>query len=219
MTARTLPSFVAFTGADDAKDCPGMVQLSRKYPIEWGLLIDRQKAGGPLFPSVEHIERFRKLGLRLCAHVCGSLASEIANGSEPTLDLGGFSRIQVNHGRGGADAEVVANVARFASIHGVRGILQCSGSSFPQHATSVDWLFDVSFGKGVPATKFPAIWFDHPLCGLSSGINPANVRAKIEHQFDVRPGVAYWIDMESGVRSDGAFDLQLCEAVCRAVYG
>jgi hypothetical protein len=25
--------------------------------------------------------------------------------------------------------------------------------------------------------------------------------------------------MESGVRTDGAFDLAKCEAVCRAVYG
>ncbi len=32
-------------------------------------------------------------------------------------------------------------------------------------------------------------------------------------------GALYWIDMESRVRTDGAFDLTKCEAVCRAVYG
>jgi hypothetical protein len=32
-------------------------------------------------------------------------------------------------------------------------------------------------------------------------------------------GALYWIDMESGVRTDGVFDLAKCEAVCRAVYG
>ena len=28
----------------------------------------------------------------------------------------------------------------------------------------------------------------------------------------------YWIDMESGVRTDGLFDLEKCERVCRLVY-
>jgi hypothetical protein len=31
--------------------------------------------------------------------------------------------------------------------------------------------------------------------------------------------VAYWIDMESGVRTGGWLDVAKCEAVCRAVYG
>ena len=219
MTAKTSPAFVTFTGADDEKHCRAMVKLSQQFPIEWGLLLDRDKAGSPLFPSHEHIERFRKLGLRLCAHICGSLAQEIATGAEPIVDLGGFSRIQVNHGRSGADAPVVDNVARFASKHGVRGVLQCGGPDFPKEASNVDWLFDVSFGGGVRPDRLPAVRFDRPLCGLSGGINPGNVRRTIEKEIDVLPGLAYWIDMESGVRADGQFDLQLCEAVCRAVYG
>ena len=28
-----------------------------------------------------------------------------------------------------------------------------------------------------------------------------------------------WVESESGVRTDGAFDLAKCETVCRAVYG
>ena len=219
MASKTPPAFITFTGADDAKHCEGMVRLTRRYPVEWGILVDREKEGTRLFPPYEHIERFRTLGLRLCAHVCGTLAREIAVGGDPVVDLGGFSRIQVNHGRDGADAAVVSRVARFASKHGVRGVLQCGGPEFPSHATNVDWLFDVSFGAGVRPDRFPPVRFDHPLCGLSGGINPENVGPTIERKIDVRPGLAYWIDMESGVRSDGEFDLKLCEAVCRAVYG
>ena len=196
-----------------------MVDLSRRYPIEWGLLIDPDKAGRRLFPSLEHLEQFRKLGLRLCAHVCGSLALQIAAGDAPVVDLGGFSRIQVNHGRSGANANVIANVARFASMHGIRGILQCVELEFPKHATSVDWLFDVSFGKGVRPERFPPVRFDNPLCGLSGGISPSNVREIIENETDVLPGLTYWIDMESGVRTDGEFDLECCKAVCHTLYG
>ena len=219
MATKTPPAFIAFTGADDAKLGDGMARLSRRYPVEWGILVDRDKAGSRLFPSYTDIEWFRTLGLRLCAHVCGSLARDVAAGADPVADLVGFARIQVNHGRSGADPAVVGHVARFASRHGIRGVLQCRGPGFPSHATSVDWLFDVSFGTGVRPDRFPPVRTDHPLCGLSGGINPDNVRRTIAHSIDVLPGLAYWIDMESGVRSDGEFDLKLCEAVCRAVYG
>jgi hypothetical protein len=29
----------------------------------------------------------------------------------------------------------------------------------------------------------------------------------------------YWIDMESGVRTDDRFDIEKCRAVCEAVFG
>ena len=89
---------------------------------------------------------------------------------------------------------------------------------FPSHATNVDWLFDESFGTGVWPDQFPLVRFDHPLCGLSGRINPDNVRTMIEHKFDVWPGRAYWIDIESGVRLGREFDLKLCETVCRAKW-
>ena len=219
MTVTTPPAFITFTGADDARLCKGMRKLSEFYPIEWGILIDRDKLGRKLFPSYEHIERFRHLGLRLCAHVCGALAREIATGANPRVDLGGFSRIQVNHGRSGADESTIANVGRFAASSGIRGVLQCGGREFPRHATHVDWLFDVSFGEGIRPAFLPPVRFDHPMCGISGGIGPANVREIIESRIEVTSGLAYWIDMESGVRTNDEFDIQLCEAVCRKVYG
>lgn len=219
MTVVSPPAFITFTGVDDARLCSGMVRLSRKYPIEWGILIDRDKAGSRLFPGHDDIERFRSLGLRLSAHLCGSLAREVASGENPAMDLGGFARVQVNHGRSGAVASVVSAVARFAAVNAIRGVLQCGGPQFPRHATGVDWLFDVSFGDGVRPAYFPPVRFHHPFCGISGGLGPDNVRDTIKTGIEVTPDVAYWIDMESGVRSAGAFDLQRCEAVCRAVYG
>ena len=91
MTVTPPPAFITFTGADDARLCDGMRKLSERYPIEWGILIDRDRLGTKLFPSYGHIERFRHMGLRLCAHVCGALAREIATGANPRVDLGGFS--------------------------------------------------------------------------------------------------------------------------------
>ena len=54
--------------------------------------------------------------------------------------------------------------------------------------------------------------------GEPGGIGPDTV-GEILARIAAPPGALYWIDMESGVRTDGAFDLAKCEAVCRAVYG
>ncbi len=219
MAARNIPAYITFTGADDAAYCKGMAELSARYPIEWGILVDPDKNGVPLFPTAQHIDRIRKLGVRLCAHICGSLAANIAGGCKPTAHLAGFSRIQVNHGRDGADTDTVAAVSEFASTHGVRGVLQCRGPKFPENQTQVDWLYDVSFGEGVRPTTFPAITTSHPFCGISGGIGPQNVLETLDQVISVDPQGLFWIDMESGVRRDGVFDLSLCEMVCTQVYG
>jgi hypothetical protein len=212
------PAFVTFTGIDDAALAKGMRELSRRYPIEWGVLVDRERNEVPLFPGAQQIDRFRKAGVRLCAHVCGDLAGEIAHGRVPTMNLAGFSRIQVNHGRSGADVAVVRAVSEFAALHGVRAVLQCTGE-FPIEHTAVDWLFDISFGEGVRPDSFPTLRSDHPFCGFSGGIGPTNVQQVLGERVHFAGGHQFWIDMESGVRSAGAFDLGKCAAVCRAVYG
>ena len=219
MRPRITPSFITFTGADDAMYCKGMRELSDRYPIEWGILIDQDRKGTRLFPSDRHVERFRTLGVRLCAHICGSFAIDIAAGRNPYASLAGFSRIQVNHGRHGADQETIDRVSRFAASHGVRAVLQCGGGAFPIRSTKVDWLYDVSFGEGVRPTAFPTIMTDHPFCGISGGIEPENVAEILATRLSVVGACQFWIDMESGVRTDGGFDLVRCEAVCRAIYG
>jgi hypothetical protein len=212
------PAFVTFTGIDDAALVKGIVELGQRYPIEWGVLIDRDKAGSPLFPDARQIDRFRSAGVRLCAHLCGSYAREIALGLEPPLNLAGFSRIQVNHGRDGADDKVVNAVGRYAARQGVRGVLQCNGP-FPVRQTAVDWLYDVSFGEGVRPASYPPIRSAHPFCGISGGIAPDNVAGLVAERIELAGDYPYWIDMESGVRSDGRFDLDKCRAVCEAVFG
>jgi phosphoribosylanthranilate isomerase len=95
-------------------------------------------------------------------------------------------------------------------------VLQC-WDPFPNDLR-VDWLFDVSFGTGQRPTSWPVLPVDGAFCGYSGGIGPANV-AEILATVAAPAGAQYWIDMESGVRTDGWFDLAKCEAVCRAVFG
>ncbi|MFV3075566.1 hypothetical protein [Niveispirillum fermenti] len=213
------PLFIAFTGADDAALLPGMQDLSARYPIEWGILVDRDRHGVPLFPASEVRAAFLAAdGLRLTAHVCGTWAREIVTDPDTAgFDPAGFRRVQVNHGFQGSDAPQVDRTGRFARRHGMRAVLQCGGA-FPADA-QVDWLYDVSFGTGRRPTHWPPLPASNaPFCGFSGGIGPDNV-AGLLAGLEVPAGADFWIDMESGVRRDGRFDLAHCAAVCRAVYG
>ena len=160
------PSFVTFTGVDERTSIAALQGLSGRYPIEWGVLLHPHPPG-PLFPNADTIEKLRGAGLRLSAHVCDSYARDIAAGEKPRLNLAGFSRVQVNHGRNGATEEVIANVQAYAASQGLRAALQCSGA-FPADGR-VDWLYDVSFGAGVKPSAFPALSQSFPLCGFAGG--------------------------------------------------
>ncbi|MEL1264117.1 hypothetical protein [Pseudoxanthomonas putridarboris] len=213
-----LPAFIAFTGVDDPGLLDGMTLLSTRYPIEWGLLVDDAQTHLPLFPDADARARLlARPGLRWAAHVCGEQARLIANHPvAATVDIAGVTRVQVNHGTTGSTPEQIGNTAWFGRRHGVRSMLQCS-DGFPRDMR-VDWLFDVSFGTGVAPASWPRIPQDGPFCGYSGGIAPDNVATVLE-RIAAPEGTLYWIDMESGVRSGGRFDLDKCEAVCRAVYG
>jgi hypothetical protein len=212
------PAFIAFTGVDRLAVTDTLIALSARYPIEWGILVDDGRSGEPLFPDARTRARLLSTGqLRWAAHVCGTQAKAIANTAQPEhLDLSGFQRVQVNHSFSGSAETHVANSAAFARSRGMRPVLQCSGA-FPTD-TRVDWLFDTSFGKGSPPGAWPALPLSGPFCGFSGGLNPGNVREALE-KIAAPAGALYWIDMESGVRTDGWLDVTKCEAVCRAVYG
>jgi GR25 family glycosyltransferase involved in LPS biosynthesis len=217
MTLRP-PAFIAFTGVDRAELKDGLTALSERYPIEWGVLIDDTQVGNPLFPDAS--VRAKLLSgepLRWAAHICGAQARAIVEQPQTTtMNLAGFQRAQINHSFTGSNPTQIGNSCLFGRRHGVRTVLQCS-ASFPADAR-VDWLFDTSFGRGSAPSAWPRLPLEPAFCGLSGGLNQHNVRDVLEQVASPADAV-YWIDMESGVRTDGWFDLAKCEAVCRAVYG
>jgi hypothetical protein len=212
------PSFIAFTGVDRIDLLPGMTRLSARYPIEWGVLVDPDQEDKALFPdAMTRAPLLSAPGLRWAAHICGASARDIVAAPRDTaVAVTGVQRVQVNHSFQGSAPDQVAAARDYGRRVGVRTVLQCAGA-FPDE-TGVDWLYDVSFGTGVKPKDWPVLPARGPFCGYSGGIGPATV-VEILGRIAAPDGALYWIDMESGVRTDGAFDLAKCEAVCRAVYG
>ncbi|MBJ6986792.1 phosphoribosylanthranilate isomerase [Devosia sp. MC521] len=213
-----LPSFIAFTGLDNPAQIGDLRELSARYPIEWGVLVDDAQTEKPLFPDAEKRKAFVTAGgLRLAAHVCGEQARRIANEPDSVdVELFGYSRVQVNHSFTGSSAAHIENTVYFGRKIGVRSMLQFSKET--PSDSRLDWLFDVSFGTGVAPTAWPTLAKNGPFVGFSGGIGPDTVKDVLK-AIDAPQGVQYWIDMESRIRTDGYLDLNKCEAVCRAVYG
>ena len=65
----------------------------------------------------------------------------------------------------------------------------------------------------------PQVYNTHPFCGVSGGIDLHNVIELLSARLIVAMGVPFWIDIETGVRTDGLLDIDKCAAVCAAVYG
>jgi hypothetical protein len=214
------PAFIAFTGVDRVAISDALLALSSRYPIEWGILVDDDTAAGgsPLFPAAPVREQLlSSTRVRWAAHVCGAQAKRIVTDPAAVqLNLAGYQRAQINHSFAGSSAVEAENTSAFGRRRGIRTVLQCS-NEFPQEQ-GVDWLFDVSFGKGATPGHWPSLPAAGPFCGFSGGLRADNVRDVLA-RIAAPAGALYWIDMESGVRTDGWLDVAKCEAVCKAVYG
>jgi len=205
-----IPAFLTFTGIDDNTDLDRVAELSAQYPIEWGFLFSPSQQGKePRYPAVATLEKFRRIDASKSAHLCGGYSKSVMKGELLNIDLTGFSRVQVN-----SRNPDPAAIYRFSSERGIIAIMQNRDLTFPDDE-GVAVLFDCSGGFG----KLPEQWPKHPggrLVGYAGGISPDNIEEVIASVDSSGP---YWLDMETGIRTDDLLDLDKCEAVARAVYG
>jgi hypothetical protein len=199
------PLFITLTGIDDRTDLDRVVRLSETYAVEWAVLFSPDRQGiDNRFPTQETIERFRSLPVLKSAHLCGDYAADVMSGAPCRVDLTGFQRAQINHRKPDFEA-----IREFGVEHTVGVIAQHRTLIYPD-SDGVELLFDRSGGKG----ETPKEWPQHPgrRVGYAGGITPDNIK-DILNAIDSRGD--YWLDMESGVRTDDWLDLDKCETVLR----
>lgn len=207
------PEFITFTGADEQTSIEGMRRLSKKYPIEWALLVSPKLQGAGRYPSLQFLQDARKTAPspRMALHVCGAYARAINDGKGcPQVEalIDGFQRIQVNHGN-----PVLATCAEFAGINGIDLIFQCRNNEFPEQDPF--WLYDRSGGTGAFPRYWPKLTGDR-LAGYAGGLNAGNARQVCD---GLEGEGRFWIDMESGVRDENDnFRLDWCEMVCQSIF-
>ena len=176
-----------------------------------------KRQGTGRYPGFDLVEDLAGRKLNLAAHLCGGYAQEVVDTGRcialEQLPRGLFRRVQVNT----SDPVSPAKVAEMAGRVGARrAILQCRGD-FPED-DAVDWLYDRSGGVG----RLPERWPSPPrrgTYGYAGGLSPSTAAAAL-HAISAAgaPDGGFWIDMETGVRTEERFDLALCEQVLSIVH-
>lgn len=223
---------ITFTGIDDSTEVTKLQAIQRMYPfVEFGVLLSRERTGSdPRFPSVSTIIALKDAGLNLSLHLCGSLAKEAVRGDfsgtnymlGPYKDLFGRVQLNISPYKDNPDSLDFENPSWVKEL-----IIQQKGPddcglflrSLPRRGTSV--LLDASGGKGIDTPI--RILKGREKVGYAGGISHENVRKKllkIKNSKDVGP---FWMDMESGVRTDNRFDifkvLAVLSEVGKAMFG
>lgn len=213
---------VTITGADDQVEPASLIALSRAFPfVEWAILGSKTRRGMARFPSDQWMDcwneaRFGEpVDFRWAVHLCGELSRRALSGcqrirgwlhtfarpaySVPRVQLNGFSRYKL------------PMLALAEQMPGWEFILQTGDLLAELHALDLEklhpnvmHLLDASGGRGEVA-----VWAERPekRLGYAGGIGPDNVVQQIEHLLSYSTEQAFWIDMESGVRTDDRFDL------------
>jgi N-(5'phosphoribosyl)anthranilate (PRA) isomerase len=198
---------VTITGADDGVRVQDLVDLSREFPfVEWGILYSESRQGTPRYPGYEWRQALAVAPpMRLSLHLCGRAARELTEGLWTYVHGPHFQRLQVNGYTPPAPKLRAAAHAHFVEvILQVRSEAELVGAA--EDARLMPYasiLFDPSGGRGIEPFRWPV----RPLgvkFGYAGGIGPSNVEEVISAIGPVEP---YWIDMESGVRTEDRFDL------------
>ena len=223
-------ALLTFTGIDRLTAVDEVFALHERYPkTEFGILAGWQPNGLGQEPPNRFMDRslveaWRDLaqehGLPLAIHLCGHLSKDVMAGDFDGLILplcAGFSRVQIN-----SRSYDYGQVAQFAeAVDCPQVILQRRGPLSPQQGLvhpKVEYLLDNSGGQG--REGFDA--WDPPSAGLdrhgySGGLSPENIGRGLEFVDRFR-GQKFWLDMESGVRSNDWLDLDKVESVCQQAF-
>lgn len=220
--------YVTFTGVDHQTDVQELVKIQREYPfVEFGILLSTDwSSNNERFPDPAILKSLSGWGLNLSAHLCGDLARFALNGEFiPAIDLCKgyfhlFRRCQLNcHISEGKKSLI----RKFCGVQDCEHfILQmhtpdlCRNFLKGKYNGHIDCLLDASRGRGIN-TPIEVVTSPGTLIGYAGGITPDNVEGKLRLLLKHDSNDEFWIDMETGVRTNELFDLEKVRSVLETV--
>ena len=217
--------FLTLCGVDERTREEEVLGLAERFRnIEIGVLAGTRTGHEPRYPPLPVIDRWRSFGrnhaIGTALHLCGRLARSVAVGHhEEALALStGFGRVQINL-LPGARRSAAPQLQAFQQKLGRPVILQHDDFWESRPGLGLDgleYLFDRSGGTG---TELIGLW-PSPIQGIrvgyAGGIGPDTIgKALAFAKRYARDRI--WLDMESRIRTDDWFDINLAGAVCDAV--
>ena len=224
---------ITFTGVDGKTDLNRLWEIQKEYPIaEFGVLVSKNwRDNGNRYFNPSYLDSLR--GLNLSAHLCGSIARAAIRGDwNPFTQWGRtyliaslFRRCQINI------ATTAGNPRSFAYkgyaeyfdeiILQQKSAKDCSLFMSSENSNHITALLDASGGEGINTSLEP---LNIPRkIGYAGGFNADNVADKLTFLLTSEKVGDFWIDMESGVRTDDWFDLdkvvkvlEICDGVIKS---
>ena len=220
------PQYISFAGVDQFTDINKVKKLSSAYPIQWGILCSKTRMGQEnRYPALETMVRFTdNTNCNLGLHLCGVYAKEALFGNRPDvmelLPTSNVETIQVNTKLFWGSEHMkywLKNLKDYSEEMNAKIVMQHDRTDcFPGHIEDFIWMYEASGGNGVEPSTWP-INDDKNLVGYAGGINPDNA-LRIVQTLQTKAH-KYYIDMESGIRTDDKLDLDKCYSICKQIYG
>lgn len=230
---------LSITGADNLVPVSELKQMIQTYPsLELAVLYFPEKENQARNPGVEwRNEFFANIPKENTAiHLCGKdvfdtiLSSDFEH-SAVFHELKKTERIQININarKDIFSHEDIQKIYTVLLNHGFTLILQYHERSkdwilpyiTPKHLENVHILLDASLGKGVTPDTFEipeALKNLHYPIGFAGGLNPDNI-GKVYAQIKPLNLPRYWLDLESGARTDNLFDINKAYNLNKTVFG
>lgn len=203
---------VTISGADDGVEHQALYDLSAEFPfVEWGILHSSSRLGTPRYPSHQWVDTFVEDcgNADLAIHLCGAAAREVLGGAELEFEWLFPVRIQLN----GFSNYVLPELLVARRYTKTEFILQCSSLEAVAYAErfratypNVSALWDQSGGAGKPLSSWP-LPYGALAIGYAGGITEHDVGELLTKLTANRETHDFWIDLESGARTDDKLDV------------
>lgn len=227
---------VTITGVDNTVEMSFIDEMTSSYSsVEWGVLLTNgTRKGGPRYPDdawlAELTTTFKgKYDQNFAAHFCGDLCDELIGESGESYKSGVlvehsepyfFSRVQLNSFPDGKwmPWHVNSLAASLAKVEIIVPLTSDHALFLARHPfhESVTFLYDDSRGRGIRPDEWPPITHvNDRVIGFAGGINPNNIREVLDEFSTQDVDGWFWLDMETGVRTDDRFDYTKVEEILR----
>lgn len=228
---------ITFTGIDTKTDIKALTEIQQEFPIaEFGVLTSYHwYENGNRYLDPALVNKMRGQGLRLALHICGSAAHDAALGKWEHIDetifapsapvgIELFKRVQLNLAERNDNPKycwipliigqelIVQQRAELELSLFENTIRKWKMGVFP-HRDTISALLDSSGGRGIDTPL--KVWPSSGKIGYAGGFNPDNVEEKLTFLMSHVTQGTFWIDMESGVRTDDWFDIDKVYKVLR----
>lgn len=229
---------LSITGPDNLVQQESLKLLTDKYSnLEWAILYFPEKENQNRNPGVEWRNKFFSIipQKNTAIHLCGKevfdiILSKEFEKSQLFSELKKANRIQIN-------INARKDIFTHKDVQSIYSILLSYGFTLilQYHERSKDWilpylqqhslenihiLLDSSLGKGIAPKTFA---FPEELqnincpIGFAGGLNPENIK-NIHEQIKLFKLTTYWLDLETGSRTNDIFDMEKAENLCLSVF-